>query len=65
MLCLSVVLNICVTCGMWPLTHPGCEDYVLELDIHPAVTVVQTPVVGVAVFQLHQHGLALRRLQQR
>lgn len=52
---------ICDTC----FSHPGGEYDILEFDVHPAVAVIKPPVVGITIFELHQHRLALGRLQQR
>lgn len=47
------------------ISYPRRKYDVLELDVHPAVAVVEPPVVGVPILELHQHRLALGRLEQR
>lgn len=44
---------------------PGCADHLSKVNVHPVITAHQVPIVCLPIFEFHQHGMILSRLQQR
>lgn len=44
---------------------PGCTDHLSKVNVHPVITAHQVPIVCLPIFEFHQHGMILSRLQQR
>ena len=41
----------------------GLDDF-LQHQVHPVVTIDQMPIERLSILQLHEHGMALCRIEQ-
>jgi hypothetical protein len=47
------------------ITILGGANNLPEVDVHPRVAVHQVPIIGLAVLELHEHGMPLGGLEER